>query len=122
LAANGVGSDADSVIRVVDHDVKPGVLADMGDGDDWPSLRSKVLQADVLVIATPTWMGQHSSVCQRVLERLDAELSSTDERGRPILFDKIAIAVVVGNEDGTDRNPHGRPSGGFEARGGAMPR
>jgi multimeric flavodoxin WrbA len=59
-----------------------------------------VLDADVLVFVTPTWMGQHSSVAQRVLERLDAELSETDEEGRPILFDKVALAAVVGNEDG----------------------
>jgi multimeric flavodoxin WrbA len=72
----------------------------MGDGDQWPSLREQVLAADILVFATPTWMGQHSSVAQRVLERLDAELSETDEQGRPILFDKVALAVVVGNEDG----------------------
>ena len=44
----------------------------MGNGDAWPALRQKVLAADILVLATPTWMGQHSSVAQRVLERLDA--------------------------------------------------
>ncbi|RGE19265.1 flavodoxin family protein [Leucobacter sp. wl10] len=89
-----------SSIRAVDHDLRPGVQTDMGDGDEWPSLREQVLAADILVFATPTWLGQHSSVAQRVLERLDAELSETDDRGRPILFDKVALAVVVGNEDG----------------------
>ena len=59
-----------------------------------------MLAADILVFLTPTWLGQHSSVAQRVLERLNAELSETDERGRPILFDKVALAGVVGNEDG----------------------
>ena len=88
------------VVRVVDHDVKPGVETDMGDGDAWPALREKVLAADVLVIATPTWMGQASSVCMRVLERLDAELSEKDEQGRPSVFGKVAVAAVVGNEDG----------------------
>ncbi|MEV8220716.1 NAD(P)H-dependent oxidoreductase [Microbacterium sp. NPDC077391] len=97
LAEHGVTADR---IRAVDHDIRPGVQADMGDGDQWPSLRERVLAADILVFATPTWMGQHSSVAQRVLERLDAELSETDERGRPTLFDKVALAVVVGNEDG----------------------
>ncbi|WP_392544470.1 flavodoxin family protein [Oryzobacter telluris] len=87
-------------IRVVDHDVRPGVELDMGDGDEWPAIREKVIAADILVLGTPTWMGQHSSVCQRVLERLDAELSETDDQGRPLTFGKVALAVVVGNEDG----------------------
>lgn len=88
------------VIRVLDHDVKPGVELDMGDGDEWPVIRSAVMDADILVIATPTWMGQHSSVCMRVLERLDAELSETDEQGRPQVYPRVAALAVVGNEDG----------------------
>jgi multimeric flavodoxin WrbA len=98
-ALGGHGVDGD-LVRVVDHDVKPGVEADMGDGDAWPELRERVLAADILVFATPTWMGQTSSVGQRVLERLDAELSETDASGRPTLFGKVAIVAVVGNEDG----------------------
>jgi multimeric flavodoxin WrbA len=97
LAAFGVKG---SSVRVVDHDVKPGVELDMGEGDEWPSIRSKVLAADIIVMATPTWMGQPSSVCQRVLERLDAELSEKDDLGRPLTFGKVAVAAVVGNEDG----------------------
>ncbi|MFW5469698.1 flavodoxin family protein [Knoellia sp. CPCC 206435] len=88
------------LVRVVDHDVRPGVLKDMGDGDQWSALREKVLAADIVVIATPTWMGQHSSVCQRVLERLDAELSETNDKGQPLTYGKVGCAVVVGNEDG----------------------
>lgn len=88
------------LVRVVDHDVRPGVEADMGDGDAWPALRDKVLAADILIVATPTWMGQHSSVCQRVLERLDAELSETNDKGQPLTYGKVGCAVVVGNEDG----------------------
>jgi multimeric flavodoxin WrbA len=94
LAENGLTGE---VVRVVDHDVRPGVEKDMGDGDAWPAIRGKVLAADILVMATPTWMGQASSVCMRVLERLDAEISETDEQGRPSVFGKVA---VVGNEDG----------------------
>ncbi|WP_431790833.1 flavodoxin family protein [Microbacterium paraoxydans] len=97
LAEHGVTGD---LVRAVDLDIRPGVEKDMGDGDQWPALRQRVLDADILVFVTPTWMGQHSSVAQRVLERLDAELSETDEQGRPILFDKVAIAGVLGNEDG----------------------
>jgi multimeric flavodoxin WrbA len=88
------------VVRAVDLDLRPGVESDMGDGDEWPDLRAKLLAADILVLATPTWMGQHSSVCQRVLERLDAELSDTDDAGHPRTYGKVACAAVVGNEDG----------------------
>lgn len=97
LSAHGVEG---SVVRVVDHDVKPGVELDMGEGDGWPAIRERVIAADIVLIATPTWMGQHSSVCQRVLERLDAELSETDDAGRLQTFGKVGIAAVVGNEDG----------------------
>ncbi len=97
LAEHGVTGEA---VRAVDHVISPGVEADMGGDDQWPALREKVRAADILVFLTPTWMGQHSSVAQRVLERLDAELSETDDDGRPILFDKVAIAGIVGNEDG----------------------
>lgn len=97
LAAQGVETET---VRAVDHAILPGVEKDMGEGDEWPSLREKVMNADIVVLLTPTWLGQHSSVAQRVLERLDAELSETDAEGRPTLFDKVAVAGVVGNEDG----------------------
>ncbi|MFB7251598.1 flavodoxin family protein [Microbacterium sp. NPDC056234] len=97
LAEHGI---IGTMVRAVDHTLLPGVGKDMGQDDEWPALRAKVLGADVLVFLTPTWLGQHSSVAQRVLERLDAELSETDARGRPTLFDKVAIAGIVGNEDG----------------------
>lgn len=87
-------------IRIVDHDVRPGVERDMGDGDAWPRIRSQIMAADILVLATPTWMGQPSSVCQRVLERLDAELSEKDDSGRLRTSGKVGIVAVVGNEDG----------------------
>jgi multimeric flavodoxin WrbA len=91
------------VVRVVDHDVKFGVEVDMGDGDAWPALREKVMASDILVLATPIWMGQPSSVCKVVLERLDAELSHTDDEGRYLTFGKVAGCAVVGNEDGAHR-------------------
>jgi len=91
------------LIRVVDHDVRPGVEADMGDGDAWPGIRERIAGADILVVATPTWVGHMSSVAQRVLERLDAELSETDDEGRPAMFGKVALAAVVGNEDGAHK-------------------
>ncbi|MGW5743817.1 flavodoxin family protein [Amycolatopsis sp. NPDC003861] len=91
------------LVRVVDHDVRPGVEADMGNGDAWPDIRRKIAAADVLLIATPTWVGHMSSVAQRVLERLDAELSETDDEGRPAMFGKVGVAAVVGNEDGAHK-------------------
>lgn len=97
FSEHGVQSE---ILRVVDYNVMPGVLKDMGEGDDWPGIREKILAADILVLATPIWVGHPSSVSQRVLERLDAELSETDSQGRPILFDKVAMVAVVGNEDG----------------------
>jgi multimeric flavodoxin WrbA len=90
-------------IRCVDYALSPGVEADMGYGDEWPRLRDKILAADILVLATPTWLGHMSSVAQRVLERLDAELSNTDDVGRPALTGKVAVVAVVGNEDGAHK-------------------
>jgi multimeric flavodoxin WrbA len=97
LSEHGVDG---SLIRVVDQDVRPGVQLDMGDGDAWPGIREKLMKADILVLATPTWMGQQSSVAQRVLERLDAQLSEKDDQGRMRTLGQVAIAAVVGNEDG----------------------
>jgi multimeric flavodoxin WrbA len=88
------------VLRVVDHQVRFGVTIDEGDGDQWPTLRERVVAADILVLATPIWMGQPSSVAKMVLERLDAELGETDAEGRPSMFGKVAAVAVVGNEDG----------------------
>ena len=88
------------LVRVVDHDVRFGVGTDEGDGDAWPEIRQKMLDADILVIATPIWLGQPSSVCKMVLERLDAEISETDEEGRLLTFGKVAAVAVVGPEDG----------------------
>jgi multimeric flavodoxin WrbA len=91
------------VVRVVDHDVKPGVEVDMGEGDAWPAIREQLMAADILLISTPTWVGHMSSVAQRVLERLDGELSETDDAGRPLVTGKVAVTAVVGNEDGAHK-------------------
>jgi len=88
------------LVRVVDHDVKFGVSTDEGGGDGWPAIREKMLAADILVISTPIWMGQPSAVCKLALERLDAELSETDDEGRMLTYGKVAVVAVVGNEDG----------------------
>jgi multimeric flavodoxin WrbA len=88
------------IVRVADHTIKAGVTSDEGDGDEWPTLRQKIIAADIFVLGTPIWMGQPSSICKRVLERLDAFLSETDDNKRMPSFGKVAVAAVVGNEDG----------------------
>ncbi|KAA0940485.1 flavodoxin family protein [Streptomyces apricus] len=100
LGKHGVTGE---VIRVADHDVRPGVEKDMGDGDAWPGIREKIMAADILVLSTPIWLGHPSSVAQRVLERLDAEISETDDEGRMLTFGKAAAVCVVGNEDGAHK-------------------
>ena len=78
------------IVRVVDHDVRFGVTTDKGDGDEWPAIRERMLDADIVVVATPIWMGQPSSVCKMVLERLDAELGETDDDGHYPTHGKVA--------------------------------
>ncbi len=87
-------------IRVVDRGVAHGVTADEGDGDGWPAIREQVLAAQLLVLGTPIWLGHPASPCQQVLERLDAFLGETDDRGQMATVDRVALVAVVGNEDG----------------------
>jgi multimeric flavodoxin WrbA len=97
LAEHGCSGE---LVRVVDQNVKFGVTTDEGGGDGWPAIREKILAADILLIATPIWLGQPASVCKVVLERLDAELGETDDQGRLSMYGKVAVVAVVGNEDG----------------------
>lgn len=100
LAALGDHHVEGELVRVVDHGVRFGVSLDEGDGDGWPAIREKLMAAHILVIATPIWLGKPSSVCQMVLERLDAELAETDEEGRLLTYGRVGAVAVVGNEDG----------------------
>ena len=88
------------IVRVVDFNIKPGVSSDEGEGDDWPALRKRILAADILVIGSPIWLGQPSSVAKRVLERMDAFLDERDDMQRMPSYGKVGFAAVVGNEDG----------------------
>ncbi|MFC0111267.1 flavodoxin family protein [Kibdelosporangium aridum] len=97
LRDKGVAAES---FRVVDYNVPPGVETDLGDGDQWPQLHKALLAAEILVIASPTWLGRPSSVAQRVLERMDAMLSETDEQDKPVAYNRVAGVVVTGNEDG----------------------
>lgn len=87
-------------IRVVDHDIRPGVTSDEGHGDEWPHIHDLLVDSEILVMGTPTWLGQPSSIAKRVLVRMDALLSETTEDGRPVAYGRVAGVVVTGNEDG----------------------
>lgn len=87
-------------IRVADLNVPPGVVTDLGDGDEWPSVHRLLTASDILIIATPTWLGQPSSIAKRALERMDAMISETKDDGTYAAYNKVAGVVVTGNEDG----------------------
>ncbi|MFE6287111.1 flavodoxin family protein [Streptomyces sp. NPDC057877] len=89
------------VVRAVDLDIAPGVTSEpVREGDQWPPVHERLLDSEILVIASPTWLGRPSSVAQRVLERMDAMLSETDDDNRPVAYNRVAGVVVTGNEDG----------------------
>jgi multimeric flavodoxin WrbA len=98
-------------VRVAALDIKPGVTSDEGDGDAWPALRRKILDHDILILGGPIWLGQVGSVAKRVMERMDAFLEEADDRGRMPSYGKVAIAAIVGNEDGA----HGSSAQVFQA-------
>jgi len=97
LEEHGVETE---LVRALDHEIKPGVETDMGDGDEWPEIHEKLLRSEIVVIATPTWLGQTASVAMRVLERMDAMIAETDDEERPVAYNRVAGVVVTGNEDG----------------------
>lgn len=87
--------------RLADHAIPPGVSTRVdGVEDDWPVIHRAILSSQVVVVATPTWVGHPSSLAQRALERMDAMISETADDGRPVAYDKVAGVVVTGNEDG----------------------
>ncbi|MGW6882844.1 flavodoxin family protein [Streptomyces goshikiensis] len=92
-----------NTIRIADFDVKSGISTDMGDGDAWPRIREQIFDADILVLSTPIWLGQPSSIAQKVMERLNAEIGETDDEGRMLTYGKVAAVCVVGNEDGAHK-------------------
>jgi multimeric flavodoxin WrbA len=98
LAIHGV--TLAETIRLAEYNIMPGVTSDEGPGDDWPDIRRRILEHDILIFGTPIWLGQMSSIAKRVLERMDAFLGETDDRGRMPSFGKVAVAAIVGNEDG----------------------
>lgn len=88
------------MIRLVDMNILPGVSSIEGEDDDWPVVRERILASDIVVLATPTWLGSASSVARRALERMDAMLSEQNEEGQMIAYNRVAGFVATGNEDG----------------------
>jgi multimeric flavodoxin WrbA len=101
MRANGVGVD---VIRAVDHTIAPGVYPDMtehgADRDDWPALFERVMAADILVLLTPIWLGEKSSVATQVIERLYGSSGQLNDRGQYAFYGRTAGCLITGNEDG----------------------
>jgi len=101
MEANGVETD---LVRIADHEVPPGVEEDMTehgyDRDDWPAIQRRVLAADILVLGTPIWLGEKSSLCTRVIERLYGYSGELNDRGQWIYYGRAAGVLVTGNEDG----------------------
>src|SRR5262245_49585389 len=91
LESFGEHDASGTLIRVVNHNVEFGVSKAEHDDDEWPDIRMRMLNADILLIATPIWLGQPSSVCKMVLERLDAELAETDDQGRLLTYPRVAV-------------------------------
>lgn len=91
-------------IRVVDHDIAYGVYHDMTehgwDKDAWPEIYQTIKAADILVIGSPIWLGDKSSVCTKLIERLYAESSNLNECGQYAYYGKVGGCILTGNEDG----------------------
>ena len=101
MRANGVEVDQ---IRAIDHQIATGVWPDMTEhgweADEWPELHERVMGADILVLATPIWLGEKSSVCTQVVERLYGDSSQLNDDGQYAYYGKVAGCLVTGNEDG----------------------
>ena len=91
-------------IRLVDYAVAYGVYPDMtehgAENDEWPALFEKIFSADILIIGTPIWLGEKSSVAQKLIERLYAMSGKTNDKGQYLFYGKVGGCVITGNEDG----------------------
>ena len=101
MRRNGVAVE---VVRAVDHELAPGVQPDMTEHgaarDDWPAIYERVLAADILVLMTPIWLGEKSSVATRVIERLYGNSHLLNEAGQWAYYGRVGGCIVTGNEDG----------------------
>lgn len=91
---------ASEMIRVADYRIGQGIAEDLGPDDDWPGLFDKVMDAAILVMGTPIWLGEKSSLATKVMERLYASSGRTNAKGQYLYYGKVAGAIVTGNEDG----------------------
>jgi len=93
-----------STIRAADLDIPPGVQPDMTEHgwetDGWPAVQAQVMAADILVIGTPIWLGDKSSICTRVIERLYGYSGKLNDRDQSAYYGRVGGCVVTGNEDG----------------------
>ncbi|MGJ8659653.1 MAG: flavodoxin family protein [Cellulophaga fucicola] len=91
-------------IRLVDHNVASGVYPDMTEHgwekDEWPELFKKIIDADILIMGTPIWLGEKSSIAQKLIERLYAMSGMTNEKGQYLFYGKVGGTIITGNEDG----------------------
>ncbi|MFN2311695.1 MAG: flavodoxin family protein [Spirochaetia bacterium] len=98
---NGVETES---IRAVDYELAPGVYPDMREHgakhDDWPGIYEKVKAAHILVIGSPIWLGDKSSVCTRVIERLYSTSGDLNEAGQYAYYGRVGGCLITGNEDG----------------------
>jgi multimeric flavodoxin WrbA len=101
LEENGVSVE---VIRAIDHDIATGVYPDMTEHgwehDDWPGIFEKVMAADILVLLSPIWLGEKSSVCTRVIERLYGNSHLLNDAGQYAYYGRVGGCIITGNEDG----------------------
>ena len=91
-------------IRFIDHDVAFGVFPDMTEhgekSDKWPKLFERIINADILIIGTPIWLGEKSSVAQKLIERLYSMSGKTNDKGQYLFYGKVGGCIITGNEDG----------------------
>jgi multimeric flavodoxin WrbA len=91
-------------IRAIDHPIASGVYPDMTKHgwteDAWTKISPKVLDADILVLGTPIWLGAKSSICNKIIERLYAHSGQVNDKGQYIFYGKAGGCIVTGNEDG----------------------
>jgi len=91
-------------VHMLSHEVPPGVMPDMTeegwDRDDWPQIWEKVKAANILVVGTPIWLGEESSVCRVLIERLYAMSGELNDKGQSSYYGKVGGCVITGNEDG----------------------
>jgi multimeric flavodoxin WrbA len=101
MEKHGVSVDVE---RPIDLDIATGVYPDMTEhgwaADDWPALYERVQVADILIVTTPIWLGEKSSVATRIVERLYANSGLLNDKGQYAYYGKTAGVLVTGNEDG----------------------